>query len=239
MPTKKKSTSVTNSKSKNTLLKNADKKTPKKELSKTTQPEVSKPKSASKKVTAVKSTSIAKKLKKEPEVVSDDTIDIEAFNLEHGYVSPAKTRDVQAEAVVTCPQGKQPKVIRDNCKLAPPQDKNQYIVLLHVKLSTQQLTVTWKDGKKDVWLCSPNPSLTPRLKDVVGFKCGAKHTNYKRDGMAWFTALKSKGMAYGFHNSQPVGIGIKSHGCIRVRCEHAKIINQNSWSGVTKIEIVR
>jgi len=138
----------------------------------------------------------------------------------------------------TCPQLKQSKVIRDNSTMAGPVDKSNYITELRVKLSTQELTVTWLDGTTNKLLCSPNPKLTPKGKDVVGYKCGPKHTNYSKDAMAWFTAFKSRGMAYGFHNSQRVGVGVVSHGCVRVLCDNAKIINQNSWSGVTKIVIV-
>jgi hypothetical protein len=173
--------------------------------------------------------------------LSDDAIDIEAFDKLVNGDAPklmAKANLEMVELATACPQFKQPKVIRDNPKMAPPVNKANYIKELRVKLSTQQLTVTWLDGTKNNWLCSPNPQLTPKLTDVVGYKCGPKHTNYSRDAMAWFTAFKSKGMAYGFHNSQRVGIGIVSHGCVRVLCDNAKVINQNSWSGVTKIVIV-
>lgn len=95
--------------------------------------------------------------------------------------------------------------------------------------------ITWTDEIIENILCSPNPSLTPLGNDVVGNKCGTKHTNFKKDGMAWFTAFRSRGMAYGFHNSQRVGIGIVSHSCIRVACDSVKRINQNSWSGKTKL----
>ncbi len=173
--------------------------------------------------------------------LTDDAIDIEVFDkLVNADVPVPKTKAKEATtaAASTCPQFKQPKVIRDNPKMAPPVDKSNYIVELRVKLSTQQLTATWLDGTTNKWLCSPNPKLTPKGKDLVGYKCGPRHTNYSRDGMAWFTAFKSRGMAYGFHNSQRVGIGVVSHGCVRVLCEYAKIINQNSWSGITKIVIV-
>lgn len=173
--------------------------------------------------------------------LSDDAIDIEAFDkLVNADVPEPKTKAKLAMSALgnTCPQFKQPKVIRDNPKMGPPVDKSNYIIELRVKLSTQELTVTWLDGTKNKWLCSPNPKLTPKGSDVVGYKCGPKHTNYSRDGMAWFTAFKGRGMAYGFHNSQRVGIGVVSHGCVRVLCDNAKTINQNSWSGVTKIVIV-
>src|ERR1051326_4375399 len=164
----------------------------------------------------------------EPEKIlhlSDDAIDIEAFDkLVNADVpeSNTKAKVAMADLGTTCPQFKQPKVIRDNPHMAPPVDKSNYITELRVKLSTQELTVTWLDGTKIKWLCSPNPQLTPKGNDVVGYKCGPKHTNYSRDGMAWFTALKSRGLAFGFHNSQRVGIGIVSHGCIRVQCDNAK-----------------
>lgn len=173
--------------------------------------------------------------------LSDDAIDIEVFDKLVNVDVPkprAKPNLKMAALANTCPQLKQPKVIRDNPKMAPPVDKANYIKELRVKLSTQELTVSWLDGTKTKILCSPNPRLTPKGKDVVGYKCGPKHTNYSKDAMAWFTAFKSRGMAYGFHNSQRVGVGVVSHGCVRVLCDHAKIINQNSWSGVTKIVIV-
>lgn len=173
-------------------------------------------------------------------VLTDSDIDIEAFDLEFNAHIPLPKIKTQTnlKALPICPQGKQPKVIRDNCRVSRPVNTSQYITALHVKLSTQTLTVTWLDGKKETWLCSPNPKLTPKGKDLVGVKCGAKHTNYKRDGMAWFTSFKSRGMAYGFHNSQRVGLGVVSHGCVRVSCEHAKLINENTWSGKTTIQIV-
>ena len=176
-------------------------------------------------------------------VLTDDEIDIAEFDLANNSHIPLEkikvSRAAPALETITCIQGKQSRVTRDNPKMAPPINTANYIVSLHVTLSAQNLQITWLDGTVENTLCSPNPQLTPKLNDVVGFKCGGKHTNFKRDGMAWFTALKSKGMAYGFHNSQRVGIGVVSHGCIRVPCAHAKRINQNSWSGKTKIKIVK
>ena len=201
-------------------------------------------KAAPKKAAPKKATPAATKPETKLEKVfhlSDDAIDIEAFDkLVNADVPEPKTKTKVSMLALgtTCPQFKQPKVIRDNPRMAPPVDKTNYIKELRVKLRTQELTVTWLDGTTNKWLCSPNPRLTPRGRDVVGFKCGPKHTNYSRDGMAWFTAFKSRGMAYGFHNSQRVQIGVVSHGCVRVQCDKAKIINQNSWSGVTKIVIV-
>lgn len=174
--------------------------------------------------------------------LSDDDVDIEAFDkLVNADIPLPKEKASRALSalVETCPQGKQKKVIRDNPKMAPPINTKNYITELYVKLSTQNVRLTWLDGTKQNFLCSPNPRLTPKGNDLVGYKCGAKHTNYSRDGMAWFTAFKSRGMAYGFHNSQRVGIGVVSHGCVRVPCATAKLINQNSWSGKTKIKIVK
>ncbi len=204
--------------------------------------EVSKIKLAPKK--AVKA---VKKAVKQPEKIlhlSDDDIDIEAFDkMVNAEVAEPKAKAKPKVAMTAlgnvCPQFKQPKVIRDNPHMGGPVNTSNYITELRVKLSTQDLRVTWLNGTVNNWLCSPNPKLTPKGSDVVGNKCGPKHTNFKRDGMAWFTAFKSRGMAFGFHNSQRVGLGIVSHGCVRVACENAKTINQNSWSGVTKIVIVQ
>jgi hypothetical protein len=175
--------------------------------------------------------------------LGDDKIDIEEFDKLFNAGIPAEkvkgTANASGTLASSCPQGKQPKVIRDNPHTSPPVNTANYITELHVTLSTQNLRVTWLDGTVENLLCSPNPSLTPRGNDLVGNKCGPKHTNFKRDGMAWFTALKNHGMVYGFHNSQRVGRGVVSHGCIRVACDNAKKINQNSWSGKTKIKIVR
>ena len=186
---------------------------------------------------------VIKKVEMKSTPLSDDEIDIEEFDkLHNGHIAAEKkkvSRGSIAAVISACPQGKQPKVIRDNPHTSPAVNPANYIVGLNVTLSTQNLEVKWLDGTIENWLCSPNPALTPKGNDVVGIKCGAKHTNMKRDGMAWFTALKSRGMAYGFHNSQRVGPGIVSHGCIRVSCEHAKTINQHSWSGKTKIKIVK
>lgn len=186
---------------------------------------------------------LIKKVEMKSAPLSDDEIDIEEFDKLHNGHIPAEKKKVSrgsiAAVISACPQGKQPKVIRDNPHTSPAVNPANYITNLNVTLSTQNLEVKWLDGTIENWLCSPNPALTPKGNDLVGIKCGAKHTNFKRDGMAWFTALKSRGMAYGFHNSQRVGPGIVSHGCIRVSCEHAKKINQHSWSGKTKIKIVK
>jgi hypothetical protein len=136
-----------------------------------------------------------------------------------------------------CPQGKQKKVVRDDCSEGEPADKDRFITELNVSLSAQKVEVVWSDGTTEQWDCSPNSSVTPTGTDVVGVKCSINHTNKKKDGMAWFTGFKSEGLRIGFHDSQRVGKGIHSHGCVRVCCDKAKIINQNTWSGKTTIKV--
>lgn len=103
-------------------------------------------KSVTSKKAATSNPVLTEKRVKKIKPLTDDRIDIEAFNLQHGYAVASSARDVSATAAQVCPQGKQAKVTRDNCRLAPPQDKNRYITSLHVTLSTQQLRVTWSDN---------------------------------------------------------------------------------------------
>ncbi len=143
----------------------------------------------------------------------------------------------QGKVQRSCPQGPQKKVTRDNCGERGPLNEKKYIQLLDVDLKSQTVKAVWTNGKVDAWECSPNPKSTPVGNDTVGVKCGVNHTNHKKAGMAYFTAFKKTGYVIGFHNSQPVGTGIYSHGCVRVRCGIAKIINENSWSGKTEIQV--
>jgi len=136
-----------------------------------------------------------------------------------------------------CPQGKQKKAVRDDCGESEPADPDNFITNLSVSLSAQTVDVTWSNGKTETWPCSPKPSVTPTAPDVVGVKCSIKHTNRKRDGMAWFTGFANQGLTIGFHDSQHVGKGIHSHGCVRVCCDKAEIINKNTWSGKTTISV--
>ena len=136
-----------------------------------------------------------------------------------------------------CPQGKQKKVTRDDCATSEPADPKNFITQLNVSLSGQTVEVIWSNAPAETWPCSPNPSATPTKDDVVGVKCSINHTNKKRDGMAWFTGFDRQGLRIGFHNSQPVGKGFVSHGCVRVCCDKAKIINANTWSGKTTISV--
>ncbi|HUP43075.1 MAG TPA: DUF4157 domain-containing protein [Thermoanaerobaculia bacterium] len=135
-------------------------------------------------------------------------------------------------------------VTRDNCGDKGAADDSNKISHIRVLLDTRRVHLFWNgrprtdDGTKEELECSPNPSLTPTDWDTVGVKCGVNHTSYARYNMAWFTALKSHGYRYGFHDSQPVGARYNSHGCIRVSCENAQKINQNTVSDWTSI-IVR
>jgi hypothetical protein len=143
-----------------------------------------------------------------------------------------------------CPQGKQRRVVRDDCSPGPPLDTGNFIRHLEVSLNDQLVTASWGSQdrrqpatRSDTWPCSPNPDVTPTGRDSVGTKCSVNHTNRHRDGMAWFTGFMSQGLRIGFHNSQPVGQGVRSHGCVRVLCSVARTINQNTWSDVTTINV--
>jgi hypothetical protein len=147
--------------------------------------------------------------------------------------------------VQTCPQGKQKKVVHDDCGDSGPADPTNFIRHLKVSIAAQTVSATWgprgagtPSTRTDVWECSPRPGATPLGRDVVGVKCSINHTNMKRDGMAWFTGFASTGLRIGFHDSQRVGSGIFSHGCVRVLCGSAATINANTWSGVTTINVV-
>lgn len=141
-----------------------------------------------------------------------------------------------------CPWQKQKKVVRNDCDSSgEPEDKQNFIRHLAVSLGKQTVTASWGDQSQttgtDTWDCSPNPSKTPKGKDFIGIKCGINHTNLKKDGMAWFTGFRSEGYRIGFHDSQRVGAGIHSHGCVRVLCPIARRINKNTWSDVTTINV--
>jgi|GEM_PF-4640710 len=189
--------------------------------------------------------------------LTDDDIDIEAeesgFGPENGDVEnsegeiasqndgiqePDETKQevIQRSCAGNCPQGKQKQKTRDDCGNSEPINKDNFIKSLQVNIALQTVKVLWSDGTQETWSCSPNPERTPTKKDHVGVKCSISHTNRKKDGMAWFTGFQKQGLKVGFHDSQRVGPGIFSHGCVRVCCDKAKIINQNTWSGVTIIE---
>ena len=143
-----------------------------------------------------------------------------------------------------CPQGKQSKAVTGDCGTGGPVDTDKWITHLEVSISSHTVVATWSDGSKDKFPCSPRPGKTPTGADTVGDKCGINHTNRRKkkdqkmvDGMAWFTAFDSTGHRIGFHDSQPVGSAFVSHGCVRVCCNVAKLINKNTWSGKTTINV--
>ncbi|HEY5912263.1 MAG TPA: DUF4157 domain-containing protein [Verrucomicrobiae bacterium] len=135
-----------------------------------------------------------------------------------------------------CPQGKQRQVVRNDCSDSPPVNQQDYITALHVSLGDKTVKVMWWaegfGGYSEVWPCSPNPSVTPRHSadqpEFVAKKCSINHTNRHRDGMAWLTAFQSTNVGIGFHDSQHVGPACVSHGCVRVCCDKAEIINKNT-----------
>jgi hypothetical protein len=144
----------------------------------------------------------------------------------------------------SCPQGKQPRVVHNDCAPGAAADRSDFIRNLTVTVASQEVVAVWgAQGSRghtriDRWPCSPHPRNTPRGFDTVGIKCSVNHTNLKKDGMAWFTGFQSHGARIGFHNSQPVGTGIFSHGCVRVSCSVAETINRNSASGITRINVI-
>jgi hypothetical protein len=174
-----------------------------------------------------------------------DVLDREQSALDPHPVQRTLSSDSTAMPIVqACPQGKQTKVVHDDCATGGPADRANFIRHLEVSIAGQTVTATWgargrgkPSTQTDVWECSPRPGATPVGRDVVGVKCSIDHTNMKKDGMAWFTGFASTGLRIGFHDSQPVGRGIYSHGCVRVRCAHAATINANTWSGVTTINV--
>jgi hypothetical protein len=74
---------------------------------------------------------------------------LEIWNQESEALNPKSKVGIKPNSLAasSCPQGKQKAVNRKTCALAPPFDTNNYIIHLHVKLSTQNLKVTWKNGK--------------------------------------------------------------------------------------------
>jgi hypothetical protein len=137
-----------------------------------------------------------------------------------------------------------PEVTRDGCGERPAENERNKISHIRVVLADRQVTLFWNgqprtaEGTPETFACTPHQTNTPGGWDEVGAKCGVNHTNWKRYNMAWFTAFKSTGMRIGFHNSQPVGAGHQSGGCVRVSCENAEKINRHSSSDWTSI-IVR
>jgi hypothetical protein len=142
-----------------------------------------------------------------------------------------------------CPQGKQSKTVHDDCATSDAADKTNFITDLNVSLSKRNVEIVWSGGTTQTIPCSPRPGVTPKGPDLVGLKCSVNHTNLpkkkgaKPDGMAWFTGFQSQGFRIGFHDSQKVGASFNSHGCVRVCCDKAEMINKNSTSGKTRISV--
>jgi hypothetical protein len=121
---------------------------------------------------------------------------------------------------------------------------SKYIDSILVERGGHTATATWSDKSTTTYPCSPSTKAgkhgkipTPISNFTVGVKCDACHTNHEGAGMAWFTGIVDK--MIGFHNSQDVGPTHESHGCIRVSCEHAKEIHDNTTSGKTTVKVVR
>jgi hypothetical protein len=155
--------------------------------------------------------------------------------------------------VQRCPQGKAPlnprtgkrRVTREYLGATRPVNRLNYITHLQVSISGRTVVATWSQGGTNTWECTPNPvgsgsgTPTPIGNDVVGAKCGENHTNRHGDYMSYFTSFRRHNYVIGFHNSQRVGSRYHSHGCVRVRCAVAEIINRNTWSGRTRISVTR
>jgi hypothetical protein len=137
-----------------------------------------------------------------------------------------------------------PRTNREGCGERAAVDEQNKISHIRVVLADREVTLFWNgrprtaEGTPETFPCTPHPTATPPGWDEVGLKCGVNYTNLERYNMAWFTAFKSTGRVIGFHNSQPVGAGYQSHGCVRVSCENAEKINRNTSSSWTSI-IVR
>ncbi len=134
-------------------------------------------------------------------------------------------------------------VNRDNCGERGAVSEENKISHIRVLLDTRKVHLFYggtpgtADGSKEIRDCTPNASETPTGWDKVGNKCGPDHTSWKRYNMAWFTAFSKTIYRIGFHNSQPLGAGFRSAGCVRMTCEDAKEINDNTVSNWTTIMV--
>ncbi|MEO5627239.1 MAG: DUF4157 domain-containing protein [Dokdonella sp.] len=131
-----------------------------------------------------------------------------------------------------------PNCGNETCPPGPASNSADFIRHLDVDLTTQMViaemgTKTATTSKVGPFLSSPNPSTTPVGMHTIGAKCGPCHTNQDGHGMAWFTGFVN--LEFGFHNSQRVASGTHSLGCVRVPCDRAKWIHDNSASGVTTV----
>lgn len=131
-----------------------------------------------------------------------------------------------------------PSCGNETCGSSPMPTASSFIRHLDVNLTTQMVVAEMGSKKAATglvgpFLSSPNPSKTPLGMHTIDQKCTPCHTNMKAEGMGWFTGFV--GLEYGFHNSQKVAKGTKSHGCVRTPCSRAEWIHDNAWSGVTTV----
>jgi Domain of unknown function (DUF4157)/L,D-transpeptidase catalytic domain len=127
----------------------------------------------------------------------------------------------------------------ETCGAGGAANANDFIRHIDVSLTTQEVKLEWGNATRSNRvepgiLSSPNPSATPQGTFTVGQKCGSCHTNQSGDGMAWFTGFHN-GLQFGFHNSQRVARGVRSHGCVRIPCATARRIHDNTASGTTTV----
>jgi peptidoglycan hydrolase-like protein with peptidoglycan-binding domain len=148
------------------------------------------------------------------------------------------------------------KHLRDNCKSRGAADSQNRITHIRIFTTSSKVELFFNGepgkpkGKKETHPCTLNATETSKpFKGgkclLVGQKCGEGHTTWPKKGsgkifnMAFFTEFRGPTpMRYGFHDSQRVAPGAQSSGCVRVSCEIAKRINNNTSSGVTTIELV-
>lgn len=125
------------------------------------------------------------------------------------------------------------------CSNGGAASSSNFIRHLDVDLATQMVTAELGTATKtlatDTFLSSPRPGVTPQGMHKIGRKCGPCHTNMHAHGMAWFTSFHND-LQFGFHDSQKVGKGVHSLGCVRVApCDKAKWIHDNTASGTTTV----
>jgi hypothetical protein len=129
------------------------------------------------------------------------------------------------------------------CATSGAANASNFIRHISVNLSTQMLTEHWGTASATTrilppYVVSPRPGVTPTGMHRIGRKCGRCHTNQCGDGMGWFTSFAND-LEFGFHNSQRVGGGVFSHGCVRVgapgNCGPAQHIHDNTASGTTTV----
>lgn len=139
---------------------------------------------------------------------------------------------------------------RSGCSKGSPPDTNNFLRHIHVSRAAHSLVAEYGSNDRSIaatktvsMACSPSTRSGPHGKvptplgdTKVDKKCDGCYTNKHRDGMAWFTNFQSHG-SIGFHNSQLVGTSHESHGCVRVSCGNAQIINRDTWSGNTTIHV--